>query len=118
MRTDKEQLKTITTIQGGACVSAHMSIAWRVKSRIISRLESLDENGLNQMDDDALQRASKEFDDVQGAMLEANAFVNAARVFCGVDNLIRFAELVQVMPKKAVNSRVHRILDRLSTSTS
>jgi len=110
---ERANLQTIATIEGGDAVSAHTRIVSTLRSEVVVPLERLTEDSISGLDEEGLKREVKALDLRERALEGARRFLVEAERFCHSDNLARFSELKQVMPSKAKDQRLDRILARL-----
>jgi hypothetical protein len=94
-------------------VSAYSRIAATLRSEVIAPLERLTDDSISGLDEEGLKRETKALEPRERVLTNAKSFLVEARRFCQRDNLARFSELKQVMPRKARDTRVDRILARL-----
>jgi hypothetical protein len=113
IRDGKANLQTIATIEGGAAMSAHSRIAATLRSEVIAPLERMTDDSMSGLEEEELRRETKALDLRERSLENAKSFLVEAERFCRSDNLARFSQLKQVMPRKARDGRLDRVLARL-----
>jgi len=109
----KADLKTIGVIKGSQAVFSGPTVSQELRYRVIDPLRELTMENMLALSDKELNSKSQSLSQIKQALSSARNFLATYEQFRLAENGAALALLPQIIPKKARNSRVSRIVERI-----